>query len=573
VSAADIAQAILHGFDRHYALFRYNAQQAKGCFEAGDWHAIRALAKERITFYDLRVQEALKSLARNFQVEALHDRGWQLVKRDFVTLLGNHRQPELAETFFNSISTKLLHRTYFHNDYLFVRPAVATDYLDTDPPAYRVYYPATAGLLQATRQSIIDFGFACPFLDIERDLALVVVGLEELPALKKQSSDFQLQILRTLFFRNKGAYMIGRLINDSEITPFALPVLRNRKGQLFLDTLLTGSDRIEALFNFSRAYFMVDMDVPSAYVRFLSTLMPTKPSSELYTMLGLHKQGKTLFYRDMLHHLKHSHDHFTLAPGIKGLVMLVFTLASFPYVFKMIKDKRSKDTSREYIKGRYQMVKVHDRVGRMADTWEYSDVPFPINRIAPDLLAELRNFAPSLLEDEGDNLIIKHLYIERRMTPLNLHLEKADAAEKDRAVTEYGDAIKQMVAANIFPGDMLYKNFGVTRQGRIVFYDYDEITYITDCNFRLIPQARNPEDEMASEPWYKVGPNDVFPEEFAPFLLGDPSIRDPFMASHSDLLDAHYWQAQQQKIRDGILMDVFPYPDAIRFKHFIKTIH
>jgi isocitrate dehydrogenase kinase/phosphatase len=573
VSAADIAQAILHGFDRHYALFRYNAQQAKGCFEAGDWHAIRALAKERITFYDLRVQEALKSLARNFQVEALHDRGWQLVKRDFVTLLGNHRQPELAETFFNSISTKLLHRTYFHNDYLFVRPAVATDYLDTDPPAYRVYYPATAGLLQATRQSIIDFGFACPFLDIERDLALVVVGLEELPALKKQSSDFQLQILRTLFFRNKGAYMIGRLINDSEITPFALPVLRNRKGQLFLDTLLTGSDRIEALFNFSRAYFMVDMDVPSAYVRFLSTLMPTKPSSELYTMLGLHKQGKTLFYRDMLHHLKHSHDHFTLAPGIKGLVMLVFTLASFPYVFKMIKDKRSKDTSREYIKGRYQMVKVHDRVGRMADTWEYSDVPFPINRIAPDLLAELRNFAPSLLEDEGDNLIIKHLYIERRMTPLNLHLEKADAAEKDRAVTEYGDAIKQMVAANIFPGDMLYKNFGVTRQGRIVFYDYDEITYITDCNFRLIPQARNPEDEMASEPWYKVGPNDVFPEEFAPFLLGDPSIRDPFMASHGDLLDAHYWQAQQQKIRDGILMDVFPYPDAIRFKHFIKTIH
>jgi isocitrate dehydrogenase kinase/phosphatase len=573
VSAADIAQAILHGFDRHYALFRYNAQQAKGRFEAGDWHAIRALAKERITFYDLRVQEALKSLARNFQVEALHDRGWQLVKRDFVTLLGNHRQPELAETFFNSISTKLLHRTYFHNDYLFVRPAVATDYLDTDPPAYRVYYPATAGLQQATLESIIDFGFACPFFDIERDLAMVVAGLEELPALKKQSSDYQLQILRTLFFRNKGAYIIGRLINDSEVTPFAIPVLRNRKGQLFLDTLLIGSDRIEALFNFSRAYFMVDMDVPSAYVRFLSTLMPTKPSSELYTMLGLHKQGKTLFYRDMLHHLKHSHDHFTLAPGIKGLVMLVFTLASFPYVFKLIKDKRSKDTSREHIKGRYQMVKVHDRVGRMADTWEYSDVPFPINRIAPDLLAELLNLAPSLLEDEGDNLIIEHLYIERRMTPLNIHLEKADAAEKNRAVTEYGDAIKQMVAANIFPGDMLYKNFGVTRQGRIVFYDYDEITYLTDCNFRLIPQARNPEDELASEPWYTVGPNDVFPEEFAPFLLGDPSIRAPFMASHSDLLDAHYWQTQQQKIRDGILMDVFPYPDAIRFKHFIKTIH
>lgn len=575
---AGIAQAILRGFDRHYALFRYNAQQAKGRFEAGDWHAIRALAKARITFYDLRVQEAIANLDHDFKAETLQDKGWQLVKRDFVTLLGDHRQPELAETFFNSISTKLLHRTYFHNDYMFVRPAVATDYLDTDPPAYRVYYPVTndptnIGLHNALRQGIIDFGFACPFLDIERDLALVTQGIEALPTLRKKGTDYQLQILRTLFFRNKGAYLIGRLINDGEITPFSMPILRNKNGQLFLDTLLIGSDRIEALFNFSRAYFMVDMDVPSAYVRFLSTLMPTKPDSELYTMLGLHKQGKTLFYRDMLHHLKHSHDHFVLAPGIKGLVMLVFTLASFPYVFKIIKDKRSKDTSREHIKDRYQMVKVHDRVGRMADTWEYSDVPFPKDRIDPALLAELRDFAPSLLEDEGKSLVIKHLYIERRMTPLNMHLEKADPAEKIRAVTEYGDAIKQMVAANIFPGDMLFKNFGVTRQGRIVFYDYDEITYLTDCNFRVIPEARTPEDEMASEPWYKVGPTDVFPEEFATFLLGDLSIRAPFMASHRDLLDAHYWQAQQQKIRNGILEDVFPYPDSLRFKHLISNLH
>ena len=248
--------------------------------------------------------------------------------------------------------------------------------------------------------------------------------------------------------------------------------------------MLFGTERIEALFNFSRAYFMVDMETPSAYVRFLQTLMPTKPQSELYTMLGLHKQGKTLFYRDLLQHLSHSTDRFIVAPGIKGLVMGVFTLPSFPFVFKFIKDGRGKDVSREYVEGRYQLVKAHDRVGRMADSWEYSDVPFPKDRLDPALLEELRQTAPSLVEDEGDRLVLRHLYIERRMVPLNIYLEEADEDEREHALREYGQAIKEMVAANIFPGDMLYKNFGVTRQGRVVFYDYDEVVYLTECNFR-----------------------------------------------------------------------------------------
>jgi isocitrate dehydrogenase kinase/phosphatase len=333
--------------------------------------------------------------------------------------------------------------------------------------------------------------------------------------------------------------------------------------------VLFGAERIESLFNFSRAYFMVDMEVPAAYVRFLKTLMPTKPESELYTMLGLHKQAKTLFYRDLLHHLRHSSDAFVIAPGIKGLVMGVFTLPSFPYVFKFIKDRRGKDVSREFIQSRYQLVKSHDRVGRMADTWEYTDVPFPVARLDAALLAELRETAPSLLEEEGEGetIVLRHLYIERRMVPLNLYLERATDAERAHAVLEYGDAIKQMVAANIFPGDMLYKNFGMTRQGRVVFYDYDEVAYLTDCHFRRIPAPRTPEDELAAEPWYPVGPDDVFPEEFRTFLLGDDRIREAFLAHHADLLDVEFWQRKQARIRAGVLEDVFPYPESLRFRN------
>jgi isocitrate dehydrogenase kinase/phosphatase len=569
-SADSLAAAILAGFDRHYALFRYNAQQVKSRYEASDWHGIRRLARERIAFYDQRVAEAITNIegAHSSLVltgsssEAL----WQRVKRDYVGLLADHKQPELAETFFNSVSTKILHRTYFHNDFIFVRPAVSTEYLDSDPPSYRVYYPAKGGWLHCLGQMMIDIGLACPFVDIARDLDTVMAAASDrLPLERSASADCQVQVLRTLFFRNKGAYLIGRTINEGEVLPLAFAILRDSKGRAYIDTVLFGSDRIEWLFNFSRAYFMVDMEVPSAYVRFLKTLMPTKPESELYTMLGLHKQGKTMFYRDLLQHLRHSYDRFIIAPGIKGMVMLVFTLPSFPYVFKVIRDKRRKDVTREFVQAQYQLVKFHDRVGRMADTWEYSDVPFPKARIDPALLTELRDAAPSVLEEEGDSLIIKHLYIERRMTPLNMYLEQAHDDEREQAIVEYGLAIKQMVAANIFPGDMLYKNFGVTRGKRVVFYDYDEVAYVTDCVFRTVPLPRTPEDEMASEPWYRVGPTDVFPEEFGTFLLGDARVRELFLKHHADLLEKEFWQGHQQRIRDGQLVDVFPYPESFRF--------
>jgi len=370
-----------------------------------------------------------------------------------------------------------------------------------------------------------------------------------------------------------------------------LPILHAPSGKLVIDALLDGEDELLILFSFARAYFMVDMEIPSAYVQFLRSLMPRKPRAEFYNALGLAKQGKTLFYRDFLSHLRHSTDRFRIAPGIKGMVMLVFDLPSFPFVFKVIKDfyPSQKDTSREQIRGKYLLVKQHDRVGRMADTLEFSEVAFPFDRFEPELVAELQKFAPSQLEisdRDGDGqteLILKHLYIERRMIPLNIYLQEAfdvlrpgigapdgalrrAQAQIEHAVVEYGNAIKDLVAANIFPGDMLWKNFGITRHGKVVFYDYDEIEYITDCNFRRVPAPRNEEDEMSGEIWYSVGPKDVFPETFGPFLLGNPRVREVFMQHHADLLDVVFWQSHQARIREGHVYDVFPYEQHKRFR-------
>jgi isocitrate dehydrogenase kinase/phosphatase len=580
---AKIARAILDGFNRHYRLFRYVAQQAKSRFENGDWHGMRASARERIAFYDQRVLEAAERIERDFDLASLTDEErdalWQAVKQCYVALLAEHRQPECAETFFNSVCTKLLHRDYFRNRFIFVRPGVATDYMDSDPPSYRSYYPASGGLRRTIKQILIDYGLACPWVDVERDIRRVLRAVceahrrgEAPNALNRPfhaEPDLQIQVLSNLFFRNKGAYIIGRIINGTRVTPLAVPILRNERGQIYIDTVLLEAQWIATLFSFTRAYFLVDMEAPSAYVAFLRDLLPHKPASELYTMVGLQKQGKTLFYRDFLHHLRHSTDKFVIAPGIKGLVMTVFTLPSFPYVFKLIKDviPYPKETDAEQIKAKYQLVKMHDRVGRMADTWEYSQVSLPRARFTPEVLRELLTYCASRVEIDEQTVLIKHVYIERRMTPLNIYLSHASDAEVDHAIREYGNAIKDLIAANIFPGDMLYKNFGVTRLNRVVFYDYDEIEYLTDCNFRRIPPPPNEEAELSGEPWYRVEKHDVFPEQFGPFLLGDPRIRAAFLKYHADLLTPEYWQRAQARIRAGQLEDVFPYPRELRFAH------
>ncbi len=566
--ALAFAQVVLWGFNKHYRLFRETTQAAKERFEQARWQEAQEASRERLQFYDRRVVETVERLEREFRTERLTQAFWPQVKFEYINLLLDHLQPECAETFFNSVCCRILHRNYYNNAFIFVRPTISTEHLDADPPAYRSYYPGAHGLLPALREAFVDFGLATPFQDLERDLGLVVdAAAGRFPQRFEPAPNHQVQMLSSLFFRNKGAYAIGKVINGNFNLPFAIPILHAPDGTLAIDAVLFDMVDLLGLFSFSRAYFMVDTPVPAAYVQFIHEMLPARPKFELYNMIGLQKHGKALFYRDFLHHLAHSTDAFVAAAGIKGLVMTVFTLPSFPFVFKVINDHipRPKDVDRAGVMAKYWMVKLHDRVGRMADTMEYSHVAFPRGRFAAELLDELKRKAPTMVSEEDDSIVINHCYIERRMTPLNLYLQSAQADDARRALSEYGLAIKQLAAANIFPGDMLYKNFGVTRNRRVVFYDYDEIEYMTACNFRTVPAPRNEEDEMADEPWYSVARNDVFPEEWKTFLLGDPTIRATLMELHPEIFEASFWQGLKERIEEGHIEDVFPYPADRRF--------
>jgi len=571
--AAEVARTILAGFDKHYRLFREASARAKQLFERADWAAMRELSRERILMYDRRVQEAVDAVRRRFPEAETEESLWPAIKLAYIPLLHEHRQPECAETFYNSVACQVLHRRYYHNEFIFWRPAVATEHLEGEELAYRSYYPLRKGLRRTLKAIVQGYALANPWEDLHRDLHSVVRALRARfarPARARPS--LQIQVLASLFIRNKAAYVVGKIVNGAEEVPFAVPILQNERGELYLDALLLDTDRLIVLFSFARAYFFVDMEVPAATISFLRQLMPKKPRAEMYMCVGLAKQGKTLFYRDLFYHLKHSTDLFTVAPGIKGMVMLVFTLPSFPYVFKVIRDHFAppKEMDRQTVLDKYLLVKMHDRVGRMADTLEYSLVALPVGRFAPELLEELKSEAASNIEFEDDKIVIKHMYIERRMQPLNLYLEEAlgdrEMARARLALHEYGDAIKELAGAGIFPGDMLLKNFGVTRHERVVFYDYDEIAYMTDCNFRRIPAPRSIDDEMAAEPYWSIGPHDVFPEQFERFLVTSSESRALFLERHADLMDPQFWIDKQARLHAGVQEDVFPYPEEIRFR-------
>ncbi|MFY8272589.1 bifunctional isocitrate dehydrogenase kinase/phosphatase [Pseudoalteromonas sp. SSDWG2] len=562
MSPQAIAQRILDGFTNHYRLFQSITARAPLAFAQRDWETMREIASLRISYYDTRVNETVEALAKQVSDPAHAPTTWTQTKFCYQEFLAFHPQAELAETFYNSVFCRLFERKYYNNDFIFVKATLA------DAPAlpveaeYRSYFPVTQGLKPTIRQIITQFEFGCEFVNLERDIRLLLKAfIKQAPETHVKSYQMRFDILQAPFYRGQAAYIVGRVVSAHGSQPFIIAVLHNKNKGLYIDALLTRSSQMRVIFGFARAYFMVQTHAPSALVHFLNQLMPGKTKAELYNAIGFHKQGKTEFYRELLEHMQHTRERFELAAGTPGMVMMVINLPSFPYVFKIIRDKfgSSKPFGRSTVLARYQLVKRHDRVGRMADTLEYSDVALPLSSFSDELLLTLNSSIANSLRIEDGMLIIKHLYIERRMTPLNLYLQEVDVERTEDAIKEYGQALKDMIAANIFPGDMLLKNFGVTKHRRVVFYDYDEVQYLTDMQFRELDGV----DEMT----VSVAPNDVFPAQLTTFVLPNAQHKETFLKYHPELIDAEYWRNAQRKILQGEYKQVYPYPQEQRFIH------
>ncbi len=569
-----LATTILHGFDEYRARFKEITADASRRFRDAAWRDTQLASAERINLYQEKIDVTLGRLKRTFDPEVVsHCECWREARTHYAELISHRLDFELAETFFNSLFCAIFHHRHIRNEWMFV-------YSSREDAAHRSgielcrRHKVGGDWQAALKWALLDAPLDNRFADIIRDTQLGATFLQQhLPAAILHADDAQIELLNSVFYRNKGAYLVGRIIGGGEQVPLVLPVLHGEgfgeqaggDPSLHLDTVLIETDEVSIIFSFTRAYFQVKVAVPREFVDYLQQLMPHKPEGELYAAIGFFKHGKTEFFRALNRQVAKREDQFIIAPGVRGMVMAVFVLPSFRTVFKIIKDKfdPAKDVTHAVVREKYRLVKRHDRVGRMADTQEFSNFIVRQDHFSPECLAHLLEVAPSTVVLRDDKVIIKHCYTERMMTPLNIYLEQCSDQEKAMVLKDYGNAIKQMAAANIFPGDMLLKNFGVTRHGRVIFYDYDEVCYLTECRFRQLPKSQG--NDFQGGDTLSIGPNDIFPEEFGPFMFANKALRDMFMAQHPELFDPEYWLELQQAIIDGRVIDVYPYRNKQRF--------
>ena len=568
-----IAEQLVEAFLRYNADFREMTQRAARCFEERDWQQGRTNAVARIELYDKAVSRALGELGSTVEASESGKDFWIAVKDRYTELILEYPDNAFFKTFFSSISRRLFNTVGVDPRVEFIAADVILDEKPLDEKDVRTY-PNRGALRFVVDQVLSDFSFGVRFRDRERTIRFVAAEIEAYCKEDKVQQDVEIvELLAPVFYRATRAFIVGRIGGAAWVSPLVI-ALRNSDEGIFADAVILSVNDVSMLFGFTRSYFHVDLEHVGATVGFLQRLMPRKPMDEIYTVLGRAKQGKTERYRLFFEHLRDSHDLFVRARGVKGMVMEVFTLPSYDVVFKIIRDRFDypKTGSRHDVMEKYKLVFMRDRAGRLVDAQEFRQLRFPRQRFDPDLLHDLLEECGSTCRVEGDDVVVEHAYIERRMIPLDLYLKDATDTQAEAAAIEYGQAIKDLALSNIFAGDLLLKNFGVSRHGRVIFYDYDELCLVTDCNFRRMPEPRDDIDEMRPGAWFYVGPHDIFPEQFVDFLGFKPHAKQAFLEHHADLLTPEYWTDLKHRHESGEIFEVLPYTVDHRTEHRGHTI-
>jgi len=556
-----LARLVHAGFESYQAQFQLVTRRAQARFVNRDWLGAQRDAHERLELYGQFTGWVVREVASQLEGRHTDPAVWSEARPAYLALSIPRDDAELALTFFNSVARRVLRTvglgaevSFLLEDFARITPPPAGHAVHRIPGGHRGLAELLGGVFKG-------LPFAAAFADLEEDAALAAESLaRDLETLAPGAAVEVLELVAAPFYRNKGAYLVGRLQAGEVEVPLVLALVHPPEG-VRVDAVLTTPQEASVVFSFTRSYFHIEPVCAGALVAFLAELMPLKPVEELYTAIGCNKHGKTLLYHALVRQLEHPEARFEIAEGEPGLVMVVFALPTFNVVFKIIRDHfgAPKTTTRQEVEAKYHLVFVHDRVGRLADAQAFRGLSFRKDRFSAELLEELGKEAAGSVRIEGDRVNVRHLYTERRVTPLNLYLRQATPDQAREAILDYGNAIRDLAAANIFTGDMLLKNFGVTRQGRVIFYDYDELCLLTEVRIRDLPEAKDESDEWGAEPWFSVAEGDVFPEEFRHFLVIPGPLGDAFLSAHADLLTTEFWRRMQGLAREGELADVFPY--------------
>ena len=570
--AAWIADTVYAGYVEYIAAFQNLTRRAAANFTRRSWTSQDADAVKRLLVHTEIAQRTVAEIHPHLRTTPDRRGTWRTARTAYKRRITQRTDLELAETFFNSVTRRIFTTIGVDNNVELRWFGASTLPRGVGRSELFQTWTRTGGSAAMVQSILESYDFGVPWIDLGGDARRAGARIDAFLLDSWDTLDLDgVDMLATVFYRNKGAYLVGRLRHLNRVTPIVLPIIHG-DGGIQPDTVLLTESQASRLFSFTRSYFFVETPTPAELVGFCKSMLPMKSISELYTSVGFHQHGKTTLYRSLYRHMQNSHDKIVRARGTPGMVMSVFTLVSFNVVFKVIKDRFDppKNTTRQAVRDRYRLVAQHDRVGRMVDAHEFENLSFDRDRFDPDLLDELLTEASLTVRVEGDQVVISHVYTERQVYPLNLYLREMSADRAEAAALDWGWAIKDLAAANIWPGDLFTKNFGVTRHGSVVFYDYDEITLLDACRFRRIPQSDDHEHEMRSTPWFAVEPGDVFPEQF-PIFMSFPTdvpreIWERFQTVHGDLFTPDFWIDVQGRLAENDVPEFYPYPDRLRFR-------
>jgi isocitrate dehydrogenase kinase/phosphatase len=580
---ADLAARLtLDAFDAFNTAFRTITHRTRQKFEVRDWPGIRQDATERLDLYDQELDRLTSQLEAVLH-EKVQDPGiWVSAKHRFANLVSQRYDIDRAETFFNSITRKMLRTLGINREVEFFYLHPKTSSHQQDETVFRRYtkYADTRSLVADILE---EFSFRAGYENRERDSGLIAQEIDlHLWPIVGVNKSYSVDVVRAVFFRNKEAYIVGRIIIGSRVIPLIIPLVNGPSG-IYVDTILMQESEASIVFSFAYSYFLVDVERYDALIEFLHSLMPHAELAELYSSLGYNRHGKTEFYRDLHHFVHVSREQFVIAPGLEGAVMIGFTLPSFGFVFKVIKDRpcflRSrigtlKVITKDQVRYRYNFVSHRDRAGRMVDTQEFENLRFRKKRFSDDLLLEFVLAARNTVSITDEYVIIKHLYVQRKVVPLPMYFETEKNPEAIRHVLiDFGYFLKDLAASGVFPSDLFnIWNYGVTHWGRVVLFDYDDVLPIEQIRFREKPPPRDEIEEMEPEEnRISATEDDFFIDEIDRYSGIPEPLKGVFKSVHGDLYTLKFWYDLTDRLNKGEIFDVIPYDRGKRFHDRVRS--
>ena len=576
---ADLAARLcLEAFDAFDADFRTITRRGSKRFEERDWQGGLRDAAHRLDLYEKALDHISVRLESDFGAEAKSEPMWMSAKGYFAALVAERYDTQRAETFFNSVTRKMLRTVGINRNVEFF-------YLHLPHTGEAVYrtYRVTSDTASTLRNILQDVSFRTGYEDTGRDAALLAgeIDLYTWPLVELDRS-YTIDVVKAVFYRNKEAYIVGRIVTGTQVIPMIIPLANGESG-IYAETILLHESDASIVFSFAYSYFFVDVERYDALIEFLQSIIPSADLAELYTSLGYNRHGKTVFYRELHRFVHVSKEQFVAAPGLEGAVMIAFTLPNYGFVLKVIKDRpcflRSmnqtpKMITMEQVRLRYDFVCHRDRAGRMVDTQEFENLRFRKRRFSDSLLREFEQAATRNVTITDEYVIMRSVYVQRRVAPLPLYFTGEKNPETLRHVLiDFGYFLKDIAASGVFPGDLFNTwNYGVTHWGRVVLYDYDDVLPMEDVTFREKPLPRDELEEITpEEDWICVTGEDFFMDEIERYSGIPQPLRGVFKSVHGDLYTLAFWKTLTEKLNQGEIFDVIPYDRTLRFRDWGRS--